>query len=142
MLGSEELLRAGEDRGQSQQGLSMQRNLHPGDAREEPGACLQNRADLQPSFSMYHILSNSLQRRLKWKSCPLLLSQAAFLHHVVLHPAKCSSPTSSILSFVFFFFFLEHYFSTGKLVTRLCVTSASAEKKKEKEKILLTVEGS
>lgn len=122
MLGSEELLLAGQDRTEDK--LSKHsvcsRNTYPGDDRKEPGACLHSGADLQPNFSTHHTLLNPLKGRLKWKPCPLLLllSWAALLHRLVLHQAKCSNPTSNILLFVFFFF-LQHYCSTGKLVTRL-----------------------
>ena len=75
-------------------------------------------------LQVHHIMLSSLKGRLKGKSCPLLLlSWVAFLHHDVLHPAKCSSPESNTLLFVFFFS-LEHYFSTDKLVTRLSTASA------------------
>lgn len=108
MLGSEELLLAGQDRTEDK--LSKHsvcsRNTYPGDDRKEPGACLQSGADLQPNFSTHHTLLNPLKGRLKWKPCPLLLllSWAALLHRLVLHQAKCSNPTSNILLFVFFFF--------------------------------------
>lgn len=127
--------RTGQEGRQIQQALSSQQEFIPGDAREEPGVCLQIWGRSTANFNMHVIMLRSIKGRLKWKFCPLLLLLGCIL---VLHcPAsrklKQHDKKCSLVCLVF----LDHYFSIRSrcsLVTMLPILQKQNKTNKETNK--------
>lgn len=124
--------RTGQEGWHIQQALSSQQEFIPGDAREEPGACLQIWGRSTANFSMHVIMLRSIKGRLKWKFCPLLLLLGCIL---VLHcPASSKLQQHDKKCSLVCLVSLDHYFSIRSMCSLVTMVPILQKQNKTKQK--------